>query len=66
MPEQSHYPCAMDCYILVARHGNPPSPDQEPMQTIVVASKEDADTAIREFKAQYPNSWCVERPLDWR
>lgn len=64
MGMQEHYPCMLDCYLMVARDGKPPHPEDEPKQCVLVTSKEDADRAKQEFQEQYPNSWCVERPLD--
>ena len=65
MPKVEKYPHAVDCYRLVAREGQPPRPERQPVATEVVHSQEEAKRAKAQLKQRYPGGWCVERPLDW-
>jgi len=57
------YPHLVSCYRLTARDGNPPLPEDEPLETVEVNSKEESDKAIKELQGRYPGGWCVERPI---
>lgn len=62
--DRPHYPCRVDCYRLRARNGLPPHPEDKPVQSVVVESKEDSDRVRSELQKAYPGSWVVEVPLD--
>ena len=58
------FPCAVDCYLLVARDGKPPHPGDAPAATVVVNSQEELEAAKKDLQATYPGGWTMERPLD--
>ncbi len=66
MPEQEQYPHIIDCY---QQH----TPDMQEMPlvfknsiaTTIVYSAQDAEAAIKRLSDEYPNSYCVSRPIDW-
>ena len=60
------FPCAVDCYLLVARNGMPPHPTDEPVATAVVTSQVELEKAKKDLTSKHPGSWVMERPLDMR
>lgn len=65
MSDVARYPYAVDCYLLKARNNLPPHPEDRPVATEIVRSKQDAEQVQKVLKDRYPGGWCVERPLDW-
>ncbi len=65
MSNSKVFPYAIDCYRLVARNGLPPHPEDTPVATTVINSKEEAEEARKQLVAKHPGGWCVARPLDW-
>ncbi|MEE8114367.1 MAG: hypothetical protein V3T23_08420 [Nitrososphaerales archaeon] len=57
------YPCEIRCYLLVARDGDPPFPEDLPVARRVVASKEESEVAKKELAIDYPGGWFVETPI---
>ncbi len=60
------FPCAVDCYRLVARDGMPPHPEDGPVATEVVESETELEEAKKDLQERYPGGWVMERPLDAR
>ena len=62
----TQFPHSVDCYLLVAQDGNPPSPGDEPVATVTVYSEEEVTKAKKEFEEKYPGGWIMSRPADMR
>ena len=63
---KAQFPYTVDCYLLVARDGKPPYPDDSPVATITVYSQKEVQQAKKEFQEKYPGGWIMERPYDMR
>jgi hypothetical protein len=57
------YPHNVNCYLLVARDGLPPHPEDEPVEIVVVKSPEEDARVRKQLSDQYPNSWLIDTPL---
>lgn len=66
MPEQEQYPHIIDCYQQPAsRVTETPQIFKDSIATMVVYSEQDAEAARKRLSDEYPNSYCVSRPIDW-
>ncbi len=61
---ENKFPCAVDCYLLRARDGLPPHPENEPIATVIVHSQQQSDNAKKDLKEKHPGGWVMERPID--
>lgn len=61
---QPQYPQVVRCYLLEARDGLPPHPQDDPVASRVVESREDQDRVEAELKREHPNSWMIALPLE--
>lgn len=63
---ETQFPHMIDCYLLVARNGQPPAPGDDPVATMTVYSEAEVEQVKKEFQQKYPGGWIMERPLDIR
>lgn len=57
------YPCIVHCYLLRARDGMPPHPEDTPVKSVTVNSKEEEEKVKKELQEEHPNCWLVETPI---
>ena len=57
------YPCEVRCYLLTARDGNPPLPEDEPVARRIVGSRAELDLTKKDMVRDHPGGWCVELPV---
>ena len=57
------YPCEVQCYLLRARDGLPPHPEDAPIKTVTVNSEEEEEQVKKGLREEHPNCWLVEIPI---
>ncbi len=66
MPEQAKYPYIIDCYQQpIINMEKTLHIFNDSIATTIVYSEQDAEAAIKRLSDEYPNSYCVSRPIDW-